>query len=97
MNMIEKVARALCWKSTLSSTVMDEPSAADLLWIDHNWPRHAETARAAIEAMLEPTEAMVSRTYDSDILGSPQPGNPDPEVTWRAMIDTALKADGGES
>lgn len=48
-------------------------------------------ARVAIEAMREPTEAMVHAAFDLDEVVSGLLVSPIPEKTWGAMIDEALK------
>ncbi len=69
MNMIEKVAKAMA---------LYEDSMEDY------WKRYTGLAKAAIEAMREPSEEMI---YQG-------PGDPymDKEV-WAKMIDAALKKD----
>lgn len=53
----------------------------------------SEYARAVIEAMREPTEAMIKPTYDLDVYwgyyADGRPGGPDD--VWRAMLDAALQ------
>lgn len=56
------------------------------------WRDYLEDAKTVIEAMREPTEAMVLAGYDT---GSPgfcdEPGeNGTPAEVWDAMIDAAL-------
>ena len=82
--MIERVARALCREAG------DDPDETDItgrggplwrLWID--------AARSAIEAMMEPTNAMLKAGSAHHMYG---PGDPLPDAldAWRAMIDAAL-------
>ena len=54
--------------------------------------RHLAAARAAIEAMREPTEEMVESVRDHDnYWGYYADGRPSgPDNCWRGMIDTAL-------
>lgn len=48
-------------------------------------------ARAAIEAMREPTDAMVDAGFDAgDDTVQGYSENADPQDTWQAMIDAAL-------
>ena len=49
----------------------------------------ADIARAAIEAMREPTEAMLHAGYDG--LGREAAQYTGPEDVWPRMIDAALK------
>lgn len=78
MDMIEKVARAIC------ATI--EPDFSDVAHIDATWDEYIPEARAAIEAMREPTEDMIQAycAIWEDAL---------PDDAWRAftaMIDTAM-------
>lgn len=76
MTMIEKVARVLCER---------DPEAA-LSGAD--WRGYADDARAAIEAMREPTWPMEESGWES----YPKVGEfPVPAELWEAMIDRALK------
>jgi hypothetical protein len=72
--MIERVARALCKADGVDRCI----------YPDCGCP-HEYRARAAIEALREPTPAMIEAGIQcGDGYGS-QPG------TWQAMIDQALK------
>jgi hypothetical protein len=79
MTMIEKVARALA-KVYARGTGDDEVAANR--YADSFWRKFKDDARAAIEAMREPTDAMLGagegETHD------------DPAPVWAAMIDRAL-------
>jgi hypothetical protein len=70
-NMIERVARAMC--------------AADGGSQEVDVHHYLDMARAAIEAMREPTEAMCEA---ADAVECNQP-----ECIWQAMIDAALVGD----
>ena len=67
----------------MANIAVIERSEGDNCFVD-NWP---EIARAAVEAMREPTEAMISSGYGvwwgSD-------GHDDSRAIWPAMIDTIL-------
>lgn len=63
--MVERVARAIARKNTGSGI---------------NWPSFVEEARAAIEAMREPTDAMVNAGQ----------WQIDPVALYRGFIDAAL-------
>lgn len=94
MEMIERVARAL--REKWSVEVFDRKS-------DVGWENEIDNARAAIEAMREPTEAMheaaneTSVYYDDFSCGDGNitlglPGYPTKFVEiWSDMIDAALK------
>lgn len=79
MNMVERVARAIHFRGD---------DQGDDAW-DHcqTWLRMAarEQARAAIEAMREPTTEMKFCGIQEEAYGI--------DATWKAMIDTALKED----
>lgn len=75
--MIERVARAIC----LADTGLPEGETADA----REWYRCA--ARAAIEAMREPTDAMLA---EGGVAMSFASHPSDANRSWRAMIDAAL-------
>jgi len=52
MNMIEKVARAICEESFIGGIL----SVTKESWIEYNWKRFIPQAKAAIKAMEQPTE-----------------------------------------
>lgn len=88
-SMIERVARAIC--GTTSGT-------GD----DHQWKMFLDEARAAIEAMREPTDAILAATEDvvtghddfacgDGTLYLSYPGFHEyAKTAWQAMIDAAL-------
>lgn len=96
--MIERVARALCLRSMIKTAAGYDETAGQTRWtlerpverqryIDASWNGHAEDARAAIEAMREPTEAMMKAsgaTEDRDFHVNDVYG------AWQDMIDAAL-------
>lgn len=51
--------------------------------------RYRETARAAVQAMREPTEAMVNAAYEQ-LTTRIENGPHDLYAAWRAAIDAAL-------
>lgn len=77
--MVERMARAM-------ATVLFED--ADVYWgldpipvaVEKFWQDYDPAARAAIKAMREPTEGMISAALDDDC-----------RDIWTAMIDEALK------
>lgn len=71
-NMVESVARAICRQAGYG------PNEEDV-----NWDRYVQYARAAIEAMREPTEAMEDAAFSSTLTI--------PKRGYQAMIDAALK------
>ena len=76
MTKIEEVTAAL------TAVKFEMPGAGGLRGQLHLAPAQArDMARAAIEAMREPTPAMLKATFEDE----------DGEVIWHAMIDAALK------
>ena len=70
-----------------------ENAISDAMNADPRGGSFSRAARAAIEAMREPTEVMVSAAEDHDFpdhLG----GKADPATHWRSMIDAALNEEG---
>lgn len=94
MRMVEKVARRLCeaadddWDWSVFYIVDANDTAETGRDVYRNM------ARAAIEAMREPTDGMVDAPYDADIDFGPG-GTGDvqanPRNVWRAMIDKAIQ------
>ncbi len=83
--MVERVAMAI------ERTHHDDDASFEEAWADHDVVRHNRLleARAAIAAMREPTEAMITEAMIvADVWD-----DPDMVVAfaWRAMIDEALK------
>jgi hypothetical protein len=84
--MIERVARAIY--ETMPAQIM-----RDDVWINWEWENIDPSARSmalyrarvAIEAMLEPTEAMLRAHHLYGV-------SSDPRDDWRHMIGAALKA-----
>lgn len=78
MDIVERVARAIA------------ETGNGGVWTDENWYKeyqrdfHRKRARAAIEAMREPTYAM---RHADDVKEWPE----DATACWKAMIDAALK------
>lgn len=83
--MIERVARALASHHWYMSGNDPEKEGAV---IDRRWRNFEPQARAAIEAMCEPTEAMLASGSRS-IFHSDKDW--ESNACWRAMIDAALK------
>jgi hypothetical protein len=84
-DMIERVARAMCEQcaAEFGGPVKLEESPAREAWIS--------SARAAIEAMHEPTEAMEMAGNDALSDNGVCPvDDSDAPLAWRAMIDEAL-------
>jgi hypothetical protein len=84
--MEERVARALCKRRAAIEFTPEE------FIIDHlgrrvqYWSLWTEDARAAIEAIREPTEAMERAGQEEELSGTE-----DVKAIYRAMIDAALK------
>ena len=96
MNMIEKVARAICKEQFRNEEVHGEYRCCQVGGTEGCCAKDLEKdAKAAIEAMREPTEAMIKSVTD-------QPAclecgydvyNSHPERPWHVMIDVALDTD----
>ena len=95
MTKIEEVARALCrvWLFKAGRDILREGAAIDPVamagatysGVDKHWRNFIEDAQAAIEAMREPTESMISAYWKA------QGGDRAPcEETLDALIDAAL-------
>lgn len=97
---VERVARALCKRCGV-----DPDDIKGGTWDGGSYPRGkpawhswAGDARAAIEALREPDDAMVEAARELDVYWSyesnDRPGGP--EDAWRAMIDAALASKAGQ-
>lgn len=75
-DMIEQVAEALC-NSAFGPDMWKNVYVSEPKFSEH----YRDKARAAIQAMREPTQAMIGAGD----------GIPESAVAWRAMIDEALK------
>lgn len=87
-------------KNTMTDSMIERVASAISKACEHRSWDPETMARAAIEAMREPTKAMTSACndfVDDQIAGSggteqnPCPVYPQPDEYWRAMIDAALK------
>lgn len=78
VEMIERVAKALCRVSAESYRADDVDG-----FVDRNWMPWTTHSRAAIAAMREPTEEMVIAGCRHENMG-------DMSGRWQAMIDVAL-------
>jgi len=84
--MVERVAQALCRKQfpeggfTLEGKMIPREE-----WVGRNWHFYVPLARAAIEAMREPTEEMIDACGNGEC-AKWAPG------AWTAMISAALGA-----
>jgi hypothetical protein len=104
--MIERVARALCakWKTDPDKLVYADPDGTVVTWPCPGsrqvplWTLGAsEAARAAIEAMREPTEGMIQTACTKHTPGQEMkpnygecPKQKNAAFRWCAMIDAAL-------
>lgn len=73
--MVERVARALAYHNYNTEDV---------------WESHISDARATIQAMREPTEEMISASYEDGATWSDMARGYVADE-WRRMIDAALK------
>lgn len=83
--MVERVARALC---VADGCDPDHESADPIDTGIKLWTRYVRDASAAIEAIREPTKAMIQAAYDSSLDDDERF---DAHEIWQAMIDEALK------
>ena len=93
MDMVERVALEMARRRIGVKPEAWTPNP--LLLTEWDW----NTARAAIEAMRTPTEAMEDAGYTRDAFrAGTQPGSLDyrPDYIWQAMIDAALNTHPGE-
>lgn len=75
--MIERVSRLICGKSWIAKYKTDELRSEA---IDKHWPEFIDIARATIEEIRDPTDAMLTAGWkEVDVSG-----------VWNAMIDAAL-------
>ena len=90
--MVERVARAIYYKSNMQRLVGGDPYASD-----ENGKRFSRTmARAAIEAMREPTLSMIRAAagmFDANVyMGGPTARAQEKmQIAYKAMIEEALK------
>lgn len=84
--MIEKVAKSICM-AQWGGYPLDEKARNE--WPE--WRQAVKLARAAIEAMREPTEDMISDGWTAhDMHGDYGQGNI-PKLVFEAMIESAIK------
>lgn len=87
--MIERVARVLA---------IEEDQDPDMLngAVGVVWRLYEPHARALIAAMREPTPKMVAAGAEEDMWVQNEGQDPQPGI-WQAMIDEALRDDGGRT
>lgn len=104
-SMVERVARAICraeYRSEIESgtLILSGPNGEDLApaaaldqYVDRMWEGFVLHAHAAIEAMREPTQAMLA--LHDGMAGNELCWDANAETlsqVWQAMIDAALTA-----
>jgi hypothetical protein len=82
MTLIERVARAIAVFHRLGTDYVAPDGSRHP--VEPRWEEWTDHARAAIEAMREPTEAMIE-AYAYDMY------EPDPREQWQKMLDAGLK------
>lgn len=87
--MVERVARAICAAEELDWNEQSDPQRSGSGNDDTEAFRHM--ARAAIEAMREPTEEMAWAGWGAARWDVGQEGIEAPANVWTAMLTTALK------
>jgi len=88
MMMVEKVARAICRENVAYNGPKDGRFADQR--VDEEWQDHIPDARAALTALLEPSEGMVSASSDRAGHGFYIDGTPAAAVDFKKMIQAAL-------
>ncbi len=84
-SMIERVARAICRANCGPRMQRDEPDRVECQ-VENGWSLWEDEARAAIEAMREPTERICKLTAaDHDMAVA------EVAVVWDAMVANALR------
>jgi hypothetical protein len=86
--MVERVAKVICGQYMISEGFDESELAA--AEAGEMWRDFRVSARAAIEAMREPTKAMVAQ-YENNGYGDI--GDRDAAIIWDEMIDAALRGD----
>lgn len=81
---IERVARAICLQFNLDDGYADNSVLRGSIEMGM-WRNHVSQARAAIAAMREPSEAMVSAGQEEELSRTE-----DVKAIFSAMIDAAL-------
>lgn len=76
---LERVSRALCQNAGHDPDATHQVNSID----QENWTFFVHAARAALEAMREPTQAMIDAARNDVLLA-------DALGVWRTMINTAL-------
>jgi hypothetical protein len=85
--MIERVAAAILKVEYPQAAAQSLMENGQIIVPPDIWNACREVARAAIEAMREPTKEMVNAGYGHPGLVEPD----DPEYAWQLMISAALK------
>ena len=86
--MTERIARVLCWRD---HHVQTPPCSCAAPQECTAWRVELDDARAVLEALREPTEAMVSAdTVTAFTWGDTEEGRGLARIVWRAMVDVAL-------
>lgn len=101
MTMIERVARAMFAKLIADDDAyaLARGDGPENITLDGSFDLRV-LARAAIEAMREPTEAMAGAPYDANVRILTEAGaepilDDAAREVWQAMIDAALQEDRG--
>lgn len=89
--MVRRVARALCKAAGYDPDTTEDICVHGDPESHYLWAKYRVRARAAIEAMREPTELMISEGESACSLGIGKPCDDEalPRV-WRDMVDAAL-------
>lgn len=91
IEMVERVAEAI-WRTKMDGNMFGLRPAALKHQSQDNRDKYLAIARAAIEAMREPTPHMIEEGWDADKTTYESGGwNGQIDDAWRAMIDASLK------
>jgi hypothetical protein len=88
--MVERVARAIAWPVWRKCLPGQQPDDVIAQYVDMNWSEHIDQARAAIEAMREPTKAMIDAYVATDEAQYASDYDANVREVFAAMIDAAL-------
>jgi hypothetical protein len=85
--MVRRVAAAVCSNMPVKR---EHQTPSGRAWVDEKWVDYVDIARTTIEAMREPTEAMLCGARDWSIKKNGMGvGNDQATGCWQAMIDAA--------
>jgi hypothetical protein len=90
MSMLEKAARAMCVADGFDPDGLIAYAKSGHAVSRREWGIYLARARAALTALLEPSEAMAAAGADNLFAAANDDWSDDARVIWRAMIQAAL-------